>query len=292
MKTNLKTRDSYIERLSEITSSIKSIYDKYSDSINNPEEIDNLDEYLKIATEVEDNLYKEIGPELLTNEQFLARISYLIMSKDLENKNDILNRIITYIAQSTYLNPFLSTEEDEVERYNENLTTIKNQASLDYLKGVFLNINEELANVSNNETKKKLVTAKSNLLFSNKILKEIMSNERNQNIDGRNRCLTFGQNKTYVEAMYKEFAYNIINYCIYHILITKENILEQIELKCALAILKKNELFEVSRKYYIATTENEDLKNLIRDNENHEIIINIIRNFMEDEKEPKKKRTL
>lgn len=292
MKTNLKTRDSYIERLSEITSSIKSIYDKYSDSINNPEEIDNLDEYLKIATEVEDNLYKEIGPELLTNEQFLARISYLIMSKDLENKNDILNRIITYIAQSTYLNPFLSTEEDEVERYNKNLTTIKNQASLDYLKGVFLNINEELANVSNNETKKKLVTAKSNLLFSNKILKEIMSNERNQNIDGRDRCLTFGQNETYVEAMYKEFAYNIINYCIYHILITKENILEQIELKCALAILKKNELFEVSRKYYIATTENEDLKNLIRDNENHEIIINIIRNFMEDEKEPKKKRTL
>lgn len=273
--------DSYIERLSGISNSIKSIYNDLNSNFNNPKETEKLQEYLSLATEIEDKILREIGDELLENERFINRFAYLVHRSDLKYKDKVTDRIHNYIAQKAYLNPFLSTEPSSEEQQVENYVSVKSQAATDYFKSVIMYIDSELENVSLKE-RQKLTNAKNNLLYSHKMIAILMKDERNHKVDGRIRCITFNQDENLVTNVYKEYAYSIINHCFYNILNNDENILEQIELKSALSLLDKSEIFEVARSYQKATENDPTFKALSEKNPNHNIITSIIKSFMEN----------
>jgi len=242
MKINLEKQDKLIERLGKITSSIKSIYEKMNSSIENKEEYKKLEEYLDIAIEVEDNIYSEIGQKQAESEQFLNRLIYQINCSDLKEKEAIINRIIGYISTRKYLNPFKPLETNPLDYMAEVQNNIRNQANLDYLKGIFTSINQELEKKPNKRKKQKLIKAKNSLLFSNKMMEKLSKNERNLKIDGRERCIIFNNPEQTVTVVYCQYVSDIVNYCATIILTKKEAILEEIELKSALALLTPNEI--------------------------------------------------
>ncbi len=275
-----KKYDSFIERLSGILNSIKSIYDQLNSNYNNLEETRKIQEYLDLAIEVEDNILNEIGEDTLFDEKFINRFTYLVQRSDLKYRNEVIERFQNYIYQKGYLNPFLSREKDPNEARMENYVTIKNQASIDYFKDILINIDNALIHANENE-KKKLITTKNNVLYNYKIIANLIKNNKNHKIDGRNRCIVFNQDEKLVADTYKEYAYSIINYCFYSILIKDDNLLENIELRCALDLLDKSEIFEVARSYHKAISSDPTFQTLSANNPNHEKITSIIKEYLE-----------
>lgn len=280
MEISKKTIDTYITRLSGISNTIKSIYNKLDSCFNNPEETEKLQEYLSLATKTEDNILNEIGKEIFENDQFLDRFSYLVLRSDLEHKEEINDRILYYISQKIYLNPFLSTDLNPQANQEENYTSIRNQAVMDYFKSVLHYIDIELKKDSPKE-KEKLTKAKNSLLYKYKMIDVLMKDERNDKIDGRNRCIIFNQDEELIAYAYTEYSYAVLNYCFHSILSKNENTLEQIQFKSALNILNKEEIMEVARSFQNAINNDPSYRELCRNNPNKDVILEIIKEFIQ-----------
>ena len=166
MKTNKLLIDTYIDRLSKIAVSIKMLYDKLNVELNE-DKIKELNNYLDIALNAENNIYQEIDEDILLSNQFFNRVTYLLQNQDLKFKDQIENRITRYLASRKYLNPFLSTLNHQEDKEEENSAIIRTQFSLDYTIKVFAQIEEELNN-QNIDLRKKcsLITAIYNTLFA------------------------------------------------------------------------------------------------------------------------------
>lgn len=245
MKINLKKQDKLIERLGQITNSIKSIYKQMDQSTQGTEEYKKLEEYLKLAIEVEDSIYDEIGQKQAEKDQFLNRLIYQINRSDLKGKETIINRIMNYISTRKYLNPFKPLEIDPFRYHMEIQINIKNQANLDYLKSLILHINQEIEKESNTNKKQKLNELKSSLLFSNKIMETLSKKDKSLKIDGRERCLIFNNPEESITAIYLKFAYDLINHCITMMLTHEETFIEEIELRSILFLLTTAEIQQV-----------------------------------------------
>lgn len=285
MEINQEKIDNYIKRITEIAQSIKNIYDQLSKATNNPEKTKELEEYLKLAISVEDKVYKEIGEKLFYSDRFLKRTSYLINHSDLKDKDAIYNRILMYATQMIFLNPYPSTEYSNAERNNENIATIKCQICMEYIRNTLVNTQREIEKTSSKNEKKRLTTSKNTTLFNNKVMSNLIGNERYCNSSARKRCIEFKQDEEIVNTLFMEYAASIINYSLNCILLGKNTIFNQIELRSALELLKENELFQVARNYQGILDTNPDYKQL----PTSQIITDIIREVME-EKETKKKK--
>lgn len=291
MKKSQEEKDNYIHRIIDVTATIKNIYDDLAKAYGNEKKTKELEEYLDLAISAEDKIYKEIGDELLVEDLFINRISCLINRSDLKNKVFIENRIINYIAQKTYANPFLSREIYKEYYDSENITIIKAQITIDYVKAVLLTVDEFLEKATNKKDKKRLATAKYSTTFLNKAVRTIMKNEKSHQIKGRERCIIFKHDEELVRTLYSNHANGIINTCLYQILANDDNILWQIQLKSALHLLNKDEINHIAWSYHHAITSNPQFQALSKDNPNHEIILNTIRPFLiEEEKEKSTKK--
>ena len=289
MKTNKLLIDTYIDRLSKIAVSIKMLYDKLNVELNE-DKIKELNNYLDIALNEENNIYKEIDEDILLSNQFFNRVTYLLQNQDLKFKDQIENRITRYLASRKYLNPFLSTLNHQEDKEEENSAIITTQFSLDYTIKVFAQIEEELNNQNIDLRKKSsLITAKNNTLFANKILLDL-TKEQLDNFDGRKRCITFKHNKDVVSSFYRVSSLEIINLTTSALLNHQENIYTEIELKAALKLLNREELFEIMKSYYENTTKHSFYKSLAENNPNHQLIIEIINNAIDNFLETSKKR--
>ncbi len=289
MKTNKLLIDTYIDRLSKIAVSIKMLYDKLNVELNE-DKIKELNNYLDIALNAENNIYQEIDEDILLSNQFFNRVTYLLQNQDLKFKDQIENRITRYLASRKYLNPFLSTLNHQEDKEEENSAIIRTQFSLDYTIKVFAQIEEELNN-QNIDLRKKcsLITAKNNTLFANKILLDL-TKEQLDNFDGRKRCITFKHNKDVISSFYRVSSLEIINLTTSALLNHQENIYTEIELKAALKLLNREELFEIIKSYYENTTKHPLYKSLAENNPNHQLIIKIINNAIDNFIETSKKR--
>lgn len=287
MKRSQKEKDNYIQRIIDVTATIKTIYDDLAKAYGNAEKTKELEEYLDLAISVENKIYKEIGDELLVEDLFINRITYLINRSDLKDKLLIENRIINYIAQKTYANPFLSRERYKEYFDNENIITIQAQITIDYVKATLLTVDEFLEKATNKKDKKRLANAKYSTIFLNKAVDTIMKNEKSHQINGRERCLIFNHDEELVQTLYSNHANGIINTCLYQILANDENIFWQIQLKSTLHLLTKDEISNVAWSYHHAITSNPQFQTLSKDNPNHEIILNTIRPFLVEEEKNK-----
>ena len=77
MKTNKLLIDTYIDRLSKIAVSIKILYDKLNIEIDE-DKIKELNNYLEIALDAENNIYQKIDEDILLSNQFFNRVTYLL----------------------------------------------------------------------------------------------------------------------------------------------------------------------------------------------------------------------
>lgn len=280
MKITQEKLDNYITRITEVTASIKKLYDDLNKVLGNEKKEQEIKEYLNLALLVEDKIYEEIGDDILQEDRFFRRLSYLIHRSDLKDKNLVENRIVNYIVQKTYANPFLSRERYKSAYNEENITIIRAQATMDYIKAILLTLDEEIKKVPNKTTKKRLEKSKNYTIFANKFVAMILKSERKHEINGRNRCIIFNHDKSQVKNIYLNYASEIINYCFYTILSKDDNIFEQIQLKSSLKLLTQEEISLVAWQYHQAISSNKDFQVLANNNPNNEIIINIIREFL------------
>lgn len=279
MKISQEIIDEYIERLSSVTATIKSIYEKMK-NCQTKEELDKQKEFLAIATEVEDKIYEEIDPKILEEQQFFNRISYLVKISELKDKDDISNRIKAYSAIKNNLNPFPSQIPNPIDSTLENSKLISAQVTLDYCKALLININRELKKERDPEKRKKILDYKYDIYFANKILKKIIPTERNLLLDGRSRCELFNQNEALTAEIYIDYVCTLIDFFIYDILTNDDNINAQINFKSALSILNKIEIFQIARSYGESLKTNPEVINLTANNPNNEIILDIFREFL------------
>lgn len=279
MKMESTKYDQEIENLIKIINSIKNIYNKLGKlKIDSPEYL-KYQEYLKIALEVENNIYKRIGSEILSSDHFINRFNFLLTRSDIKDKETIAIRFSGYITMSHYLNPFLSKEEDFIEAQAENEVIIKNQICMDYYKAMYYELIEKSSKVKANE-RKKLNIALNNLLFNNKVIANLVTNRKSTSTNGRERCLIFNHDKNTTDYLYETYCYQIINQAIIEILHFNNTLLKEIELRSALKLLTKNEIFQIINDYYRTTTQDEYYKNLIKNNENHDLISSILKDAL------------
>lgn len=288
MKITQEKMDKYIKRLAETTQTIKNIYDQLSKATNNSEKTKELEEYLSLALSVEDSIYNEIGDDLLFKDQFLYRAKYLILRSDLKDKELIHNRILMYATQKMFLNPFPSTDFSQEERYQENVAAIKCQICVEYIKNIIINTQREKDKMTKKSIKKKLNTSLNSTLFNNKLISNLIKNKRYCESSARKRCIVFKHDKDLVNAICVEYAGSIINYDLNAILLRDDNIYNQIELRSALQLLEKSELFDIARDYQEIIDNNPAYQAL----PNNQIIYTIIKEVMEEKasKKSKKKR--
>ncbi len=282
--------DNYIKRLTAITATIDGLYNDLIGADRNEKKTKEIKGYLDLVISVENKVYKEIGEDLLWEDRFIKRLNYLLYKSDIKNNKLVENRIINYIVQKCYANPFLSTEPFKKDYDEENELIIKNQITIDYVKAILLTIDEELKKDHSQKIRKKLVKAKNSTLFANKFVAEILNDKRNHKIDGRHRCIVFKHNEEKVDELYRNYSVAIIDYSISTILGKDDNILEQIQLKSALKLLTSQEVNTIAYDYYKLTTSTPEIQALVKGNPNHEIIVNILRSFMPVQKNKEHKK--
>lgn len=276
-----KRLDNYIKRLTELTGSIKRIYDKLGDVATNEKESQKLEEALEIAISIENQLYYEIGDNILFDDAFIRRVVYLLKRSHLTEKEAIENRIINYAAQKHFLNPFLSEAPTKEEREEDNKLYIQSQVNMEYTRNLLININKELSKTTNESDIIKLTRAKNKLLFCNKMISKLINDENYCQSDARTRCIVFNHNEEVVNLIFGQFVQNISNYCINNILINENSLFDQLELKSSLAILTNSELMRAAQSYQKITKVDPYFKALIENNpKNHEIITTIIESFL------------
>jgi len=277
MKINMKEEDELIERLGKITHSIKSIYEKFGTS-------DECQEYLDIALEVEDGIYEKVK-KCKDFDQFIRRANYIINLSNLEDKEDIIMRIVGYISQRVYLNPFRPLDTNFNEYFQEMAAGIENQVILDYLKAQIIAIDEELKKDISCDDKDKLIKRRNELLFQNKILEYFVRDKKYLKIDGKERCLAFNNNEKLVETLYMEYISNTLNNTIQEML-SNNSILNQVNLKSILSFLSDEEKQKVKVEFIVLTNYT-PLKFFTHDNPNIDKILEIIDDSINENKNSK-----
>lgn len=272
--------DNYIERLSKIVVSIRKLYNDLNDAANNKEKYEELEEYLKIALEVEDNLFKEIENTVIDSELFLNRLYYLIGRSEIENSNEISERIALYISRKTYLNPFLATEYDSDDLKEDNKISIDNQININYLINLIIEIDNILENTTNKDIRTKLTRAKNDILFKDKMVGKLIKNKEKIPQNTRQLCLDLKQNEDDVTYRYVNLAVRVFNNCYFDILTLKDSLLKQLCLKSALYPLTAKEVQGIAIQYFNSMIKPEFMC-LTANNPNNQIIINILNEEIE-----------
>jgi hypothetical protein len=232
--------DNLIKRLGKITYSIKIIYDKITIHANKPIELQKDYELLDALIEIENRVYKEIGDRFL-DELFINRIRYLF-NKEYKDGDILVDRIYNYVGNIFYLNPYKTTEYNPVENEIENQISIESQVCMDYEKALLLNIDEEMSNTKSKKYNKKLMRVKNQILFSQKIVSNLIKSERTNKIDGRQRCIIFNQDEKTTDKIYENFAYEQIRQIIEKSISGKYDMdILEIELKSNILLLTDDE---------------------------------------------------
>lgn len=282
MKISHERTDQFIEKISDITATIKKTYERMK-NCETEEELEKLKNFLEIAIELENKIYQDVDPEILNAELFLNRLKYLINQSELEYKDDIFTRISAYVCAKDKLNPFPSQIPNPIDNTLENSELIFTQASLDFYKAIIINVNEEISKEKDKDKDivKILLSHKYDIYYGFKDLKQIIKSEDTIEINGRKKCQNFNHNPNLINKCYADCACQIIDNSILNILLGNESIIAQVNLKSALTILNKVEIFRIAKYYNENVSHNPEVAELVNGNPNNEIVISIFREFLE-----------
>ncbi len=286
MQKNIKLLDLNIDKLMKISNTIKYIYDQIASLNTNDQKKKELYKTLSLAIKTENNIYKEILNNFPINNQFFNRLEYLIFNSDIENKEQICSRIEAYLTYKEYVNPYPSTSLDKDERKHENIITIKCSTNIDYLTKLYYFLQN--AQTTTTSEKSLVENAKNTLLFEYKILNDIIGTSKYPNFNGKERCLIFKHDELLVNNIYLNYALPIIDKTIIDLL-SKNNLLSQITLHSALTLLELSEISQIAQKYQENALTIPFFQMLTKENPNHQLIIEIFSQYMEEEKKKSSK---
>ena len=249
-----------VQELLEITYKIYSVYNSLVESKINGNQADYQENLknLQLCTKLEETIYKKIPNNPKFMDQILRIINYINESqqKDIERKNAIMNRIMEYIFERAYPNPFLSMKDDEELQQEENELAIYNQYYLDssYLTNSLLN--EKIENESSQEIKIFLIRYQHLYIMNYKLNEYNLLLKKEDSITGRQRAFLFNQSSVLISKIYCEETINVIENINLEFIATKETITKTEELEaliiiCTLSLKSAFALLESEEIEYI-----------------------------------------
>ncbi len=277
------------ERLISVTYGVLNTYDLLGNSFTDNNLYNKNLEYLKVAFEIENDLYKKIGNNLLTSKEFnnALRLAFENTNYDESTYEEIHFRIYNYIDSIIYYYPFRET------RYYPNENIVINNETID--RHIVFDINlldiYNLEQIMNNEKLSfllpYLIDAKHLLLFRCKFYDNLAFKElTNAKPTSRERLLKFNHNKEIIDAKFNEIIENGLRESIEEAFSyedsSKDNedycklIINLVQIKTHLDLTTRDEAFDVFRKYYNLLEHNDNLKYLFEKssvNKNIKILI-------------------
>ncbi|MDO5002944.1 MAG: hypothetical protein Q4E39_01775 [bacterium] len=266
-KYEYKVNNADLKKLIVLTNSIYSIY------MNNKLNQDTRKKYLDLARDEENKVYNKLEVNKDNVEDILERFSILLeMSSYNDNiKEQLAYRVENYLIFLAHKYPFKSTSKNYSVAENEDINSIAEQATLDYIKYTFKLTKDSLYTTKSKLKMKKINKILNNLRFNNKVIEFI--DEDNISMNGRNLCLLLGHNKTSVDVVYQNVCINNINdltnICLgfNNEVLKKQN--NQIELeyyincmRANLYLLNKDEISFIIKSFYDRILKNDNLNDV------------------------------
>ena len=236
-----KTKEQ-INKIIDISTSIFNIYKKFIEieTNNDYSEYNNYTIYLKIATEVEDNAYKELMT-MCNTDDFYKIYNFLIEHKTINNLTSIKERIENHIAYISYGN----TEEEKTNDTDEGLEENSNKtifaAATDFSQKLVKELNNEIITTTDSKYKEYLIKMKYGIIYSKKNIEYNLLSNKFRRISEKESLLKNGQDKKLVEETYLLYITDNINYNIASLIIKKDqdnNGTDEIDDKISLLFLK------------------------------------------------------
>lgn len=158
---------------------------------------------IKMAKEYEEKLYNSLDFKNVSYERFCC----LLSKRNLEQTDydDIDMRFFNYINSLTIANPFLSQEEDIVDRTEENKDVIFRQVKRDFTLTYLYLISQVLKQETDINKQYVLWMEYYFTIFKEKSTECFLDTfPKTPKKSGRNRCLLFNQEKKLVNEIYQE----------------------------------------------------------------------------------------
>lgn len=204
-----------IKELLDISYTIQSIYDDLADNYYNEEEYKKSLSTLNMCLELENKIYDKIINNKKNLDNNLKRVKYFNQERMESEELKILvyKRIINYIFDYEYLNPFLSMNQNPNIQLEENIIAITNQYYLDYNYLVTCLL-EQAINIEDNHIIKELLLQKKydNIVMNKQSEKSLIkiSPSTIPVLENRERLILFNQKQELIKKVYLKESINII----------------------------------------------------------------------------------
>ncbi len=289
--------ENIIKRIVMVSDSIKNVHECLADSYNDKELYNAYLKNLKLAIDLEQNLYNKIDSKTLSGMTNL--IVKTINESDLDNysKEEVECRIIDYVLATTLRYPFKETREtfNTNKIMNENI--INQHITFDFNLQFYYHLLEAINNNKLKIIRPYLHEVKQQFLFRNKFFENLTFKE---NIDeptpsSVKRLLAFNHDKREISKISSKFIKQGINPNIICALNykntekTQENvedtIISLVYIKSFLDLTSALQARTIFTEYRKNTQTVKDLVYLTKNNEIHNIIYNMIKDNCKSKEE-------
>ncbi len=220
IQTNFKTNN--VARLVNITNSIFKLYNDLTDNCLNQKELQKTLENLKIALELENEIYQSIGEETLLSQEFHNEFDHEIYTRfETSDQRDFISyldsdeikcRFYNYISYLIYRYPFLSNTNSRYTNIQEDYDTIEQHYFFDYDLLTLYYFNSYLKDKSLSEIKPHLTSQKNRLLFETKIFDNYaFEDPQEPELKARERLIAFNHNPEIVNEIFTNLLVQELN---------------------------------------------------------------------------------
>lgn len=264
------------KRLISVNIEIYKIYDALAESYDNKDLHKKNLEYLKVALDIENNIYKEIGDNLLTSQEFEHALKLAFESLDIADYiyDEVYFRIYNYIESKISYYPFCEDRYSTTDNLEINTATIERHIIYDIDLLSYYNLLQIMKNANYNYLLPYLNQAKYTVLFRCKYFDNLAFNDlKSAKPTARERLLTFNHDKNLVALKFREILFeglqdysaNAFDYESSSK--TTENyadvIINLVQVKTYLELTSKEEAFEIFLTYFKTLEENAKLKKVL-----------------------------
>ncbi len=278
------------KRLINVTYGVYKVFDLLTQSFSDKNLYQKNLDYLKVALEIEDDLYNEIGEDLLTSMKFLNAINIAVEDSDIDDfiLEEITTRILSYINSIINKYPFVEDRFYEEENVNSNILTIDTHIKFDIDLIAYSNLMEFMRDNNFPFLNPYLYDTKHLFLFETKYYNHLaFEDDVTVKPSARERLLAFGHDERLVNDRFNEVICNGLSSAISDALAYDKSpkemddysnmIISLLQVKNYLCITSKKEAFNIFRDYYRKQNSKEN-KEILDESSVNKMIKELIKN--------------